>query len=128
MTKINTQSAKAKTILIPIIKHIRKGKSKEFLVDFVVNNYNLSEITANNYIRAAYKMVNDWTTEKLNELKSIQQERIEALFNEAVESNDRTNALKALDLINKMNGYYTEKIEADVTVTDYTFKFGGEDE
>ena len=55
-------------------------------------------------------------------------EKLERLAEDALAHNDRKSALAAYDQINRLNGAYTQKIEADVKEeTVVSFRFGNEE-
>lgn len=106
-----------------IIEKIREGYSRKRLVEWVQENYGFSYKYSWDHVNEAYKMLADTNNEELVEsTRAVQLERCEAILKEALEHGDRKSALKALDIINRMNSLYIEKKEVDVKSSDLVFK------
>lgn len=76
------------------------------------------------YIADARKALLKTSQENIEEYRTKMIEKLERLAEEAEANGDRKSALAAYDQINKLNGAYTTKIEADVK-EDIRFDFGG---
>ena len=54
-------------------------------------------------------------------------QRLESILEDALADKNRKEALQTIDLLNKIQGLYVNKVEADVKAdTTIEFKFGGE--
>ena len=110
-----------------ILEKVRKGKSKNKIIQETSEAYDLSYRQASKLLRDALKDLQEATAEiDINDIKAEYIERIEQLFENAVSKNDMKSALKAQDMLNKMNQLYVEKQEVDVNVKSLQFKFGDE--
>ena len=61
--------------------------------------------------------------ETIEEYRNKMMEKLERLAKDAEEAGDRKSMLAAYEQINKMNGVYTQKVEADVK-GEIKFDFG----
>lgn len=112
---------------LEILEKVRKGKSKNKIIQETKDAYDLSDRQAGKLLRDALKDLQEATSEiDINDIKAEYIERIEQLFETAVSKNDMKSALKAQDMLNKMNQLYVEKQEVDVNVKSLQFKFGDE--
>ena len=73
--------------------------------------WNISRTGMTNLINEAYEMMKIGDEEYLENLRQINIKRLEDLYTDALASNDKASALKAMDLINKTAGLYTTKVE-----------------
>lgn len=106
-----------------LIEKIREGYSRKRLVEWVQENFGFTYKYSWDLTAEAYKMLADMNNEELVEsTRAIQLERTEAILKEALEKGDHKNALKALDIINRMYSLYVEKKEIDVKSSDLVFK------
>lgn len=76
------------------------------------------------YVHDAYVELSDFSDKTIEEAKNIQIERIEDLLKDALESNDKATAIKALDMINKIYSLYVEKQDVNMNINDIKFEFG----
>lgn len=107
-----------------ILEKVRKGKSKNKIIQETKDAYDLSDRQASKLLRDALKDLQEATSEiDINDIKAEYIERIEQLFETAVSKNDMKSALKAQDMLNKMNQLYVEKQEVTVTNDVIKFKF-----
>lgn len=108
-----------------ILEKVRKGKSKNKIIQETKDAYDLSDRQAGKLLRDALKDLQEATAEiDINDIKAEYIERIEQLFETAVSKNDMKSALKAQDMLNKMNQLYVEKQEVTVTNDVIKFNFG----
>lgn len=75
------------------------------------------------YIKEAKQRLIATNNENPEMFKNKMMEKLERLAKNAEEHGDRKSMLAAYDQINKINGNYTQKIEADVNAT-IKFEFG----
>lgn len=106
-----------------IIEKIREGYSRKRLVQWVIENYGFSYKYSWQQVADAYKVLSDMNNEELIEsTRAIQLERTESILKDALEKGDHKNALKAIEIINKMYSLYVEKREISVESNDLVFK------
>lgn len=84
--------------------------------------WNISRTGMTNLINEAYEMMKIGDEEYMEELRQINIKRLEDLYSNALASDDKASALKAMDLINRTAGLYTTKVElGGNTVFSYVF-------
>lgn len=92
-----------------------QGLSKERTAQQLLNRWDISIITAREYVkRAISDFANSFTQEDAEEQRRLWLERVEQILQEAIDSRDKASALKAMDLIGKSMGLYTEKKDVNV--------------
>lgn len=98
-----------------------QGLSKERTAQQISNRWDITLETARNYVR---KAVNDFAStyseESQENNRKMWLERCEQILQDAIDSRDKQSALKALDLMGKSLGLYSEKkdisVDADVDI------------
>lgn len=85
-----------------------------------------SQTNLNWYITKAYALIESSIQKNVDRLLTRQTATLEKIVNDAINNNDRANALKGVDLINKLGNLYTEKQEVTIS-TDQPIQvsFGG---
>ena len=92
-----------------------QGLSKERTAQQLTNRWDITIDTARDYVkRAVTDFANSFTDEDAEEQRRMWLERCEQILQEALDTGDKGNALKALDLIGKSMGIYTEKKDLNV--------------
>lgn len=126
MTKTDT----AKTKVQYMLNLIRKGYSKNKAFEKFAEAFPEieSQRRVNMYWQTAMRLIANNFEQDLNKVRAMQIERIEDLLREALESKDRTSALSALNMINKLYALYVEKKEVKADVNEWKFKFDEGDE
>ena len=88
--------------------------------------WNCTEQNINWYITQAYKIFDSNMEKEFAKLANNQISRLMNIGCTALQRGDLSNALKATDLINKLGGLYTEKVEANIKGdTTIQVNFGG---
>lgn len=112
---------------VEILEKVRKGKSKNKILEWLKEAYDLSDRQAGKLLRDALKDLQEAVSDiDISDIKAEYIERIEQIYETAIEKNDIKSALKAQDMLNKMNQLYIEKQEIDVSLKNLEFKFGDE--
>lgn len=107
-----------------ILEKVRKGKSKNKILEWLKEAYDLSDRQAGKLLRDALKDLQEAVLDiDIGDIKAEYIERIEQLYETALDKNDIKSALKAQDMLNKMNQLYVEKQEVTVTNDVIKFKF-----
>lgn len=106
-----------------IVKRIRKGWSHKKIIDWVQQTYDLSYGYSWKLVSDTYSELAEQSDKLIDSARVVSMERIEEILEDALTSGDRKNALKALDLINKLNGLYNHKQEVNITGEKITLKF-----
>lgn len=104
------------------------GLSRERTAQQIADRWDVTMQSARNYVKDAitrfaknYVEIDEATRKKLFE------EKLQSIYEDAVSAKDRQSSLKAIDILNKMNGMYTDKSDVNVNVDGkITFEFGGE--
>ena len=94
-----------------IIGDICAGLNNLSLYKKYKDAWNISRTSMTDLINEAYEMMKIGDEEYMEELRQINIKRLEDLYTDALASNDKASALKAMDLINKTAGLYTTKVE-----------------
>lgn len=88
--------------------------------------WNCTEQNINWYISQAYKIFDSNMEKEFAKLANNQISRLMNIGCTALQRGDLSNALKATDMINKLSGLYTEKVEANVKADSVIqVNFGG---
>ena len=109
-----------------IIGDICAGLNNLSLYKKYKDSWNISRTGMTNLINEAYEMMKIGDEEYLENLRQINIKRLEDLYTDALASNDKANALKAMDLINKTAGLYTTKVELGGN-TSFKYVFADEE-
>lgn len=89
----------------------------------------LSRATKYNYIQEAYNNCKATLEEEQSKQRELFYERILSVYNDAITSGDRGNALRALELAVKLSGLATEKQDINISGSiSATISFGLEED
>ena len=95
----------------------KQGLSREACAQQIHYRWDISMSTARRYITDSIKrMASTYTVEDQEEQRRIWLERCEAILQDAIETRDKTSALRALDLMGKTLGLYKETKDINVDV------------
>lgn len=102
------------------------GLSREKTAQQISDRWDITMATARKYVQQAIVRFCDNVVEESEEVrKKIFEERLHAIYEDAINSKDRQSSLKAIDILNKMNGMYKDKSDVNLTVDgSITFDFG----
>lgn len=104
-----------------IIDYIRQGLSRKRVVEEICNRWNVATKAGLKFYSEALKYLSEINkADDLEDIKNRQIERLEGVVESALDRGNYQDATRALDLVNKLNGLYTEK--ANITV-DGEIKF-----
>ena len=103
-----------------IIEDIAKGLNYMELVKKYTEEWGLSTSHVMNTINDTLAFMRDEATKQ--SLVSINMQRLDTIITEAMSSKDRKNAIRGIDVQNKLAGGYEEKVKVDAN-TDVTFTF-----
>lgn len=104
------------------------GLSRERTAQQISNRWDISMVTARKYVTEAVKHFCDNVVDESEAVrKKLFEEKLHAIYEDAITAKDRQSSLKAIDILNKMNGMYTDKSDVNLSVDGkITFDFGGE--
>ena len=104
-------------------RRILMGFDFKDIVNAVMEQYGYSEDGANAIYYDAYKIYEKQIVKESPVIITENMKKLEAIQQEAFESGDLSNTLKAIDIANKMVGAYTEKIDVNAK-EDIKIEFG----
>lgn len=110
-----------------VIEYLAQGLGHYRIAQELQNRWKVAYKTAAGYIKDAVEYMGTNIAE-INEYNyEIAVQRLENILEDALANNNRKEALQSIDLLNKIQGLYVNKVEADVKAdTTIEFKFGGE--
>lgn len=100
-----------------ILQAMASGMSYVSMIGKFSEEWGLSRKTVELAIQDTLKFLRSEETKET--LISLNQGRLDSIIEDSMKTGDRSSAIKAIDVANKMNGAYTEKIklENDSTIT-----------
>lgn len=111
-----------------IIELLGKGLNHDKVVREMSNRWGVSRPTGYKYLKDACEYLSEGSEEYREYYAEVAQSRITAILEKCIEGNNNRLALASLDMLNRIQGLYKEKIEAEVKQdTTIEFKFGGEE-
>lgn len=104
------------------------GLSREKTAQQISSRWDISMVTARKYVAEAIKHFCDNVVEESEAVrKKLFEEKLQSIYEDAVIAKDRQSSLRAIDILNRMNGMYTDKSDVSLSVDGkITFEFGGE--
>lgn len=110
-----------------IIEYISQGLNHNRITLELMDRWDICRRTAITYLKDAINYMAENIAEFNQRNYEVAVTRIESIIEDALAHNNRKEALQAIDLLNKIQGLYVNKVEADVKAdTTIEFKFGGE--
>lgn len=92
-----------------------QGLSRERTAQQLTNRWDIAIGTARNWVKKAIDdFSSSYAEEDQEKNRKMWLERCEQILQDAIDSRDKQSALKALDLMGKSMGIYTEKKQLDV--------------
>lgn len=77
------------------------------------------------YIKKAYELIEASTQKNVDRLIARQTATLEKIANSSMTNNDRANAIKSIDLINKLSNLYVDKQDITINTNEpITVSFG----
>ena len=93
----------------------KQGLSREATAQQLIARWDISLSTARKWITDSIKRIaNTYSQEEQEEVRRVWLERCESILQECIETRDKQNALKALDLMGKSLGLYKESKDINV--------------
>ena len=95
----------------------KQGLSREACAQQIYSRWAISLSTARKWITDSIKRIaNTYSQEEQEEVRRVWLERCESILQECIETRDKQNALKALDLMGKSLGLYKESKDVNLDV------------
>lgn len=127
MLKKGVKNKEDKATQLQICKYISeelvKGRPRPDIRKEIMTKYQLSQATANRYVRYTYKKNLELDEKELAGLRFLQLNRLEKVYNEAMSRGDLKSAVNAADVINKLFNLYENKYKVEVTKDVIKFQF-----
>lgn len=103
------------------------GLSRERTAQQLADRWDVSMQSARKYVKDAItRFAKNYVEIDEATRKKILEEKLQSIYEDAVSAKDRQSSLKAIDILNKMNGMYTDKSDVNLSVDGkITFDFGG---
>ncbi len=104
------------------------GLSREQTARQISTRWDVCMGTARTYVKSAVqRFCANAIEDSEEERKKIFEEKLQAIFQDAVDAKDRKNSLKAMDILAKINGMYKDKSDVNLNVDgNISFDFGGD--
>lgn len=104
-----------------IYNYIRQGLSRQRVIEEIANRWSVSMYTADKYYKEALESLVIENDAVADAARNLAIERLNKMTEDCIQQHRYDSALKALDLLNKINGLYTEKKEVEVTGLKFDF-------
>lgn len=93
-----------------VLQKIAEGKSYTKVIDELIEEWGVNEYTAKEYVMESVKYLG---SEEFKEVvKGINTQRLEQIIQQSMGTDNKT-ALKAIDLSNKTQGVYEERVKLE---------------
>lgn len=99
----------------------KRGYSKRKTIDTLQARWQISEQRCYIYINEAMDALRETYQDDLEDVRKKQIEKLQRIYDDALEHNKHKEAIMALDQINKLKGMYEEK--QTITVNEIKFDF-----
>lgn len=106
-----------------VMNMLSKGFSRKSVHNYLEKNYGIAYRQRCRVIKEALEFMKEDTKASVEEFRALNNSRLDDLYEKTIKDKDYGNAIKTVDLVNKMNGVYTEEKseESDKTIK---IKFG----
>lgn len=106
-----------------VMNMLSKGFSRKSVHNYLEKTYGIAYRQRCRVIKEALEFMKEDTKASVEEFRALNNSRLDDLYEKTVKDKDYGNAIKTVDLVNKMNGVYTEEKseESDKTIK---IKFG----
>lgn len=109
---------------IQICERLRTGWSDRKILDWLQDDFKVTEQTARNWLKKAYNFLSEGTSVFKEDLRSKQQERFEFILSEAIKAGKWDVANRILDNMNKMLNLYDTSQKIEISGDVIKFRFG----
>lgn len=118
------EGSQDKDRLLIVQKMIASGFSSRVIREWLGKEYNIGQSQQYKVLRAARLDMAEHNKMEKEELIAVNNARLEEIFMRTFQGDDQKNALKALEIINKMNGLYEKEESNGNTDMNIKIKFG----
>ena len=106
-----------------VMNMLSKGFSRKSIHSYLEKTYEIAYRQRCRVIKEALEFMKDDTKASVEEFRALNNSRLDDLYEKTIKDKDYGNAIKTVDLVNKMNGVYTEEKTEDSDKT-IKIKFG----
>ena len=121
MSKKDYSSISDRTYMV--MNMLSKGFSRKSVHNYLENTYGIAYRQRCRVIKEALEFMKEDTKASVEEFRALNNSRLDDLYEKTIKDKDYGNAIKTVDLVNKMNGVYTEEKTEDSDKT-IKIKFG----
>lgn len=104
-------------------KKVRQGWSGPKIKEHLMQTYSINASLATKILKTAYNQIVDYNDKVSDKIAAIQLARVEEILQDCMENGDRAQALKAIEIINKMFCLYVERQDINVHGDIIKFEF-----
>lgn len=124
-TKTNITPTYRKWAAISYAKRaIANDHSREEIIEHLVDTWGYKEHTAEQIYCRGVELLEKYFCADADKIYMKNLKRLEGIIDTTMENEDSANALKAIDLQNKLSGLYIEKKEVKVESDTFEIKLG----
>lgn len=108
-----------------VAEKLRKGWSRSKIVDYLMTELGMSQTTAYARINKALEWISLSDADLIDKAREVQMERLDDILEQVLKEKNFNAAIKCLDLQNKLQGLYENKVSvATPEDSTITFKIG----
>lgn len=122
-TLLSVEKGKQDVEISDAKKKIRQGWSGPKVREHLMTTYGINSSQAQKVLKAAYNQIVDYNDKMADKIAAIQLARVEEILQDCMETGDRAQALKAIEIINKMFCLYVERQDINVHGDIIKFEF-----
>lgn len=100
----------------------RMGKPKAEVVEALVNTFGYTANVASNMYHKASAELREKYDKYKDKIADENIKRVEAIIDESYNTGDMTNALKGVDILNKMGNVYVNKVDVNANLNTFEIK------
>ena len=123
----NKEQSATKDMKKYIFKKLRSGAVPKFLIEDVVEKYDLGESQARRIVYDCNATLNTTVEEMANEAASYVMRNLQKLTEDAIEAKDRKSAIKSMELLAKITKITDDRPNITVNA-NFGFDFDGGEE
>lgn len=106
-----------------IADEVLNGMSRGRIMTKYAEAWDLSEASIDNYIAKAYAYIKENVKQDIENIREANTNRLIEIYRESQAQGDKTSMFRALDMINRIFGLYTDRKELAVAINEFNFKF-----
>lgn len=107
-----------------ILNLLKEGYSRKLVKSTIQQEYSISDSQLDKDFMLVNEMLIQSNKDNADSLKIILNDRLECLYDKALQSNKIDTCLKVIDQQSKLNGLYVEKQEIDLNNQEFKIEIG----